>query len=346
MKNAPKTYVWAGLVGVVLAAAALGGAIRQMTTSHLIAQGERDTVALTHAFANALGAEWFDWVEQAAALPAEELKAHPRTTALQALARNQLRGTDVAKIKIYALNGRTVFSTEAAQIGDSKAANAGFQAARSGATATELTYREKFSAFDNVIEKRNLLSAYVPLRDPKSAQVRVVFELYSDVTPLIQDIDRSQAWAMAAVVGVLLLYFALQSGMVRVVLREMQRRNGELERSAEQLGTARDELELRVHERSAQLEQAQVGLKSAWQVAQRAQSEHIDALVRTQDALREPLHTTLNAARMLAQTGLDAAQRRQLERIEHACTAVEAVLMQRPGAALVRPTDQAALAVT
>lgn len=343
MKHLSKIHAWASLAGVVLAVAALGAAIRHVTVSHLLAQGERDTVALTHAFANALGTEWFDWVERAATLPLDELKAHPRTATLQSLARNQLRGTDVAKIKIYALNGRTVFSTEAAQIGDNKAANAGFQSARSGATATELTFREKFSAFDNVIEKRNLLSAYVPLRDAQTAQVRVVFELYSDVTPLIQDINRSQAWVTAAVAVVLLLLYALQLGVVRYVLGVVSRQHGELELSTRQLAATRDELEQRVQERTAQLEQTNAGLKSAWQVAQRAQQQRHDALVRMQLALREPVHTTVNAARALGATELDPAQRRQLERIAHAATTLGEALAQPPQASPGRQPEAAAL---
>jgi hypothetical protein len=69
----------------------------------------------------------------------------------------------VVKIKVYNLEGVTVFSTELAQIGESKLDNAGFLAARSGVVASELTHRETFSAFEQEISDRDVFSSYVPI---------------------------------------------------------------------------------------------------------------------------------------------------------------------------------------
>lgn len=329
MKRFSRAYTWGSLAGVLLAALGLSLLVRHVTEANLIATGERDTVALTHAFANALGPEWLDWVDESATLPLDALKAHPRIASLQSIARQQLRNTDVAKIKIYALNGRTVFSTEAAQIGESKTTNAGFLLARAGGTPTELTHRAKFSAFDQVVENRNLLSAYVPLRDPGSGRVRVVFELYSDVTPLVREIDRSQAALNGVVFSVLLALYALQLLLVRACERKPLREHEELRTTARSLEHERDDLTRRMQERTQQLEQCKAALEVANLNAQRANQRRTDTLVRASSELRTPIDTVVSAGRALAATTLDAQQKIHVERLHGAADHLRALLIER-----------------
>lgn len=329
MKRARFFLPWAGAAGVLLVALALSALIRQASVENLVAVGEHDTVALTQAFANSLEAEFPAWVEHAATLPIDHLKAHPRVAALQGDARRQLRGTDVAKIKIYALNGRTVFSTEAAQIGESKASNAGFLAARAGGAATELTRREKFSAFDKVVENRNLLSAYLPFRDPRTGEVRLVFELYRDVTPLLEQINRTQIWVTGMLAAVLLTLFALLRGLGRATERQLQGRNVELQDTADRLLAAHAELERRVQERTAQVEQLQSAISASLATVRKTQEQRGEIVARLSSEVRAPLHVLVNAGERLASTSLDAHQRRQLDRIHEAGSELSRVLAAR-----------------
>lgn len=55
--------------------------------------------------------------------------------------------------------------------------------------ATELTHRDSFSAFEETIEDRDVLSSYIPIRrGDATAQVEGVFEVYSDVTFLLAEV--------------------------------------------------------------------------------------------------------------------------------------------------------------
>ena len=103
-----------------------------------------------------------------------------------------MRGLSVAKIKVYDLSGRTVYSSEARQIGEDKRTNAGFLTARSGRAASEISHRDTFSAFEQTIVDRDLLSSYVPIVAGSPGRIVGVFEVYDDITPMLQQIARTQ----------------------------------------------------------------------------------------------------------------------------------------------------------
>ncbi|MBM3517353.1 MAG: hypothetical protein FJX56_05600 [Alphaproteobacteria bacterium] len=57
-----------------------------------------------------------------------------------------------------------MFSTDPSQIGEDKAANPGFRSAIAGRVASTMTHRDRFDAFEGVIQDRDLISSYVPFR--------------------------------------------------------------------------------------------------------------------------------------------------------------------------------------
>jgi hypothetical protein len=163
--------------------------------------GESNNQALTRLLANSLWPTLMPYLAAADAMPTERLAAHPDREQLAAALATHLRGLNVAKVKVYDLGGRTVFSTEASQIGEEKSNNPGFQAALFGRITSELTHRDEFSAFDRVIENADLLSTYIPVRRATDGAVGAVFEVYDDVTPFLARVERMQ-WMV--VLGVFL----------------------------------------------------------------------------------------------------------------------------------------------
>jgi len=174
------------LLGATFLLAALD---QQMAVRHLKVMAERNNVALTRVLANGLWSDFAPLLYQQGGRTAEALGAHPATASLNQVLRQRLRGLQVTKVKIYDLNGLTVFSTDPKQIGDDKSKNAGFLSARAGQVASELTHRDKFDSFEGALVDR---------------------EVYYDVTDVAARMDWTRGFQVVVTVAVLgLIYFAL-----------------------------------------------------------------------------------------------------------------------------------------
>lgn len=204
--------LFAGLI-VVAASLLLISLYKQVASDDLTAMAERSNVAMARMFSNVVWESHAGFLTTAHFLTPEAIRRHPETRAIREGLLLHMRGLAILKIKIYDLNGLTVFSTEAAQIGEDKSDNKGFLAARTGGHASELTHRDTFSAFEQVVEDRDVLSSYVPITSASGA-IEGVFEVYYDVTELLRAVHARQR-LLQVVVGAtfLLLYLLLIFGV-------------------------------------------------------------------------------------------------------------------------------------
>lgn len=225
----------ASLVAVIVTTVLLGMFHHYMERSQLLSIGESNHVALTQASANALLPSFLELAEQARTLDTAALRKHPLIASINDRVLVAMKNARVVKVKFYDINGRTIFSTDAAQIGKEYRDNQGFISALQGHPKSELTHRDSFSAFDQEIVDRDVLSSYVAMRSSNNAAIEGVLEVYSDVTDWIAHTDRqSNIVTLATIISFCLLYAILYiivrraDGLIRTQYEQLQRSGSEL----------------------------------------------------------------------------------------------------------------------
>ncbi len=217
-----RAYSLVSLIGILIVAMVMAYFYRAVAVDALMRIQDESNADLTRAFADSIWNRYATFIEQASSVPPDQLASHPEIAVMRDDIKQRMHGMRVMKIKIYDRNGLTVFSTEVAQIGEQKGNNPGFLGALQGKGISKIVYRDKFNAFDQIIEDRDLLSSYLPVRTKPGGSIVGVFELYTDITTLLGEVRQTEYKIMALVVGLmlglylfLLIYIRRADGLIK-----------------------------------------------------------------------------------------------------------------------------------
>ena len=197
----------ASLASIVIVAAIMTVFFRDMAVRNLTEITESQNVSLTVVMADALWPYYSEFLTSLDNATGEQIRQRPELEMLAEDVRQRMQDLPIARVKIYDLNGLTVFSTDPEQIGEDKQGNTAFQRAREGEVVSSLVFRDQLYAFDGGRAERSAVTSYIPIRAGKDGAVEGVFELYTDVTPLVARLNELQVNVFAGIVGVLLLLY-------------------------------------------------------------------------------------------------------------------------------------------
>jgi len=218
----------AGLAGLLIILLLLIFFYRQLAFQAIEAQETRANVAVATRLIRQRWAYFASFIREVSGLPRMRLLRHPDLAVMRTELPHDLMldspFNDIVKLKLYARDGFTVYSTDARQIGEIESQNSGFRTAKSGGIATQMLYKNTFDGYEGVIVKRNLASVYLPVRRRAGDPVVGVMEIYSDVTPLVEQLNTVQ-WQIvggvsAAFALLYLFLFVIVDRAARILRRQ------------------------------------------------------------------------------------------------------------------------------
>lgn len=221
------------LVSVVVTAVVLAYVYRYVAVNAIIDLGEQNNVLLSQAALNAIRDELIHFLQQVDEPTAHAAKPEPAIPPdIEKHLLASMDHTSVVRIKIYDKRGRVVYSTKASQVGDRHDHNPGFLAAMKGGVKSKLIYRDTFNVFDQEGEEDNLIQTYLPVTETPWGPVFGVFEVYTNVQPVVDKIERTEflmaSWVAAVLFALYVLLLFVVHRSERIIDRQ---RDTILERS-------------------------------------------------------------------------------------------------------------------
>ena len=167
-----------------------------------------------------------------------------------------LKSVPVLKVMIFR-GKETIYSSDMRQIGQSKDKPAILEAMNRNRPVSKLTFRERFDSRSGLVEDRYVVETYVPtdvhgiiVQDTYGAEEPVYFELYTDVTPLIGELQAERYRLMVMLFlafgflyAVLLIIVKRADSTIRQQQDNLENRAAELLSMTEALASTRDDLQ-------------------------------------------------------------------------------------------------------
>jgi len=300
MFNLTRYFSLAALAAIVVVTAYIVVFSRNLAEKQLVEFGESSNVGLAGAFVSSMSSvfpRFISYVASTAGAAAEGLAARPETRVIDSRVRALKGALPVIKVKIYNLDGITVYSSDPKQIGEDKDDNPGVVGARSGGVVSELIHRGSFYAFETELFQVDVLTTYVPIRKTDGSIVGVI-EVCADVTALMQRMNAVQLQllfgSVAAFAALYLILFLIVRRADRIIAS--QHEEVLLEERVKALQAGHRDLEQEVARRAL----AEAAARAAKDEAVLANRGKTEFLANMSHELRTPLNAIIGFSEIIA----------------------------------------------
>ncbi len=185
-----RAYAIAGAIVCILAYAAILYFSHRIAQDRILQSTQATADTLTRVFVNDLWSEIKPLLPPAGIRDPATMRSLSTTAQIDSMIRNFSRNTDILKVKIYDLTGLTVYSSEAAQIGEDRANYPGVVAGLKGNISGQIVSRDQFSAFEGHAYNRDMVASYIPIVG-RAGAVEAVAEIYIDRTEITRESNRA-----------------------------------------------------------------------------------------------------------------------------------------------------------
>ena len=217
-------FILASIISIVGATLLLGYGYHELAQKKLIDEAINNNLALVKLFSTKIWPDFEPYLTDLQDRSAEEIQAFPGFKDLENLVRNQIRGLNLSKVNIYALNGKIVFSSDTRLLGTTiNSEKTSFIQAKSGQVTTQLEFRDLLQSIEGPILDQHILISYIPVFQKGTNQVEAVFEVYSDFSSLITGINATANDVYVYIILVLSIIFAILLALVKRVEGHIRR---------------------------------------------------------------------------------------------------------------------------
>ena len=158
----------------------------------------------------------------------------------------ELRWVPIVKVKIYSADSKVLYSTKKEEIGANASGNLGVLHALHGEPLSDLVRRNELNELDGLIEETDLHQQYIPIKDLANGRVAGVFEIYTDVSGILEHASARQRMVFWSIAGILaFFYLAFARSFVRVH-RSLQDERRQREAHLDEIMEIKEGLEERV----------------------------------------------------------------------------------------------------
>jgi PAS domain S-box-containing protein len=250
------------LLATVIVAVTLTLADNRVNVRNLTEISADKNSALAQAIMTASRRQIRDHLLATEALSFAETRALAASTDFQNLLDGYIRDLSILKVNIFNIEQVTVFSTDQSLIGLRLPQNVGVLGALNGEVVSDIVRQNSFNSHDQVVETQDLMQTYIPFLDDRG-NVLGVFEVYSDVSPVLTRISETRRRIVIAVSVILALFYLLLIGLFGQTDQKLVREQAASASYLAQLESANATLESRVAGRTRQLEKARKFFQAA-----------------------------------------------------------------------------------
>ena len=184
-------FALVNLVGIIVVAVAIAALYRYVAVENFKEMRTQQNFELAVALSNTLVDDILELREFVESRSLFELKTSPEIDRFASLIDIELDSLPVYTVNIFTPDGLILYSTNRQSIGARMLMNSGVEAAATGEPTSALIREDSFNQYDRIIEERDMVETYLPLRD-ESGQVIGVFEIHSDISDFFARIEETQ----------------------------------------------------------------------------------------------------------------------------------------------------------
>lgn len=196
-------FAFTTLAVIVVVAVVITLFVRWLTIDDIYQLAQRSNLVLARTALSSTRPELIEYLVSVEKIAPHENAPQRISEKLAAALSETMQDSSIVRIKLYNPKGTVVFSTRPEQIGDAPENHDGFESAVGGRIKSYMAYHDALSVFTPESDDDNLMSTYVPVRGSGAAPIKGVFEIYTDVSPLVHRNERTEAILFAGV-GIIL----------------------------------------------------------------------------------------------------------------------------------------------